>query len=128
MELQARTQETKGHCAKGREVGSKASRTPKLPYQWTWELGGRSSRRDTCSVLIGAGERRLGVSVWLGWNKATRQYQQISARLKVEVDASANLFKTYLKHDLGLEEVSRGQEAALWAEEPFNQDQQPALR
>ena len=39
MELQARTQETKGHCAKGREGGSKASRTPKLPYQWTWELG-----------------------------------------------------------------------------------------
>ena len=44
MELQARTQETKGHCAKGRKGGGKASQTPKLPYQWTWELGGKKQQ------------------------------------------------------------------------------------
>ena len=48
----------------------------------------------------------------------TRPYGNISKSppvLNVEVDASANLFKKYLKHDSGLEDVSKGQDAVLWA-------------
>ena len=77
---------------------------------------GRSgSRRKTCRLLIGAGERRLGVSVSGVEQGQTARPANLRSLFKVEVDASASLLKKYLKHRLGLEVVGEGQRAALWA-------------
>ena len=99
-EIASQDAKDKEDCAKGREAGSKESRTPKSPYQWTWELWKEKQQTGDmqCSDWSGRGTAWcFGMS--RGWNKATRQYQQISARL---------------------DEVSEGQEPALWAEEPPN--------
>ena len=73
------------------------------------------SRRETCSVVIGAGERQLGVSVCSGRTKPNGKISKSPLAHKVKVDASASLLKRYLKHSPGLEAVGQEQEAALWA-------------
>ena len=79
MELQARTQKTEGHYAKGREVGSKGSRTPKSPYQWTWELWKEVQQTGDMQRFDWGGRE----TVWcFGMSGAEQGHTAISANLR----------------------------------------------
>ena len=58
MILQARAQE---HCARRREICGKDLGPQSRLTREHGDCGKTGSRRERCSVLIGAGERRLGV-------------------------------------------------------------------